>query len=82
MMNAGAVIVIVVIWWWLAFLAVLPRHVKGRWESGDDGVKGADPGAPVNPELKQKAWLATKISAVLSLATIGFILSGVLDFRG
>jgi len=80
-MNAGGAIVIFVIWWWLAFLAVLPRHVKGRWESDGDGVEGADPGAPVNPDLKKKAWLATKISAVLWLATIAVMLSGVFDFR-
>lgn len=80
-MNIAGAVVIFVIWWWVVFLAVLPKGVEGRWESDDDGVKGADPGAPVRPALKEKAWLATKITAALWAATVAIILSGVLNFR-
>lgn len=80
MTIAGGVIIFIV-WWWVAFLAVLPRGVESRWEVEDDGVKGADPGAPVQPDLKNKAWLATKITAVLWVITVAIILSGVINFR-
>lgn len=80
-MNAAGAVVIFIIWWWIAFLAVLPRGVEGRWESKDDGVKGADPGAPVEPAIGKKAWLATKIAVALWAVTIAVILSGVFNFR-
>lgn len=81
-MNIPGAIVIFIIWWWVSFLAVLPRNVTGRWEAPDDGVKGADPGAPVSPQIKKKAWLATKIAAGLWAVTAAIIISGVIDFRG
>lgn len=80
-MNIGGAIVIYIIWWWVAFMAVLPRGVKGRWESEDDGVTGADPGAPVSPNIKSKAILASIIAAVLWAITALIIVSGVFNFR-
>ncbi|GJL94858.1 MAG: hypothetical protein DHS20C05_12630 [Hyphococcus sp.] len=80
-MNPAGAIVIFLIWWWVVFLAVLPKGVEGRWEGEDDGVKGADPGAPVKPELKSKAWLTTKITVVLWAITQAIILSGIFNFR-
>lgn len=80
-MNIAGVVVIFIVWWWVVFLAVLPRGVQGRWEAPDDGVKGADPGAPVSPDLKKKAWLATRIAAGLTAATAALILSGLINFR-
>jgi predicted secreted protein len=80
-MTIAGGVVIFIVWWWVAFLAVLPRGVESRWEAEDDGVKGADPGAPVQPDLKKKAWLATKITAVLWAITVAVILSGIFNFR-
>lgn len=80
-MNIAGAIVIFIIWWWVVFLAVLPRGVEGRWEASDDGVEGADPGAPTDPALKQKAVLATKITVVIWAITVAIILSGIFNFR-
>jgi len=80
-MNIAGAIVIFLIWWWVVFLAVLPKGVEGRWEAEDDGVKGADPGAPVKPEIKAKAWLATKITVVVWAITVAIIVSGIFNFR-
>lgn len=80
-MNPAGAIVIYVIWWWVVFLAVLPRGVEGRWETPDDGVKGADPGAPADPQLKKKAWLATKLAFLFWAVTVAIIISGVINFR-
>ncbi len=80
-MNIAGAIVIFLIVWWVVFLAVLPRGVQGRWEGPEDGVKGADPGAPVTPDIKKKAWLATKITFVIWAIICAIILSGVFNFR-
>jgi len=80
-MNPVGAIVIFTIWWWVIFLAVLPLGVEGRWEARNDGVEGADPGAPTEPQLKQKAWLTTKIALGLTAITIAIVLSGVFNFR-
>lgn len=80
-MTISGAIIIFLVWWWIAFLAVLPVGVKGRWESDDDGVKGAEPGAPTAPELKRKLKLATLITLILWVLTVGVILSGVINFR-
>jgi len=80
-MSISGGIVIYILWWWLAFFAVLPRGVESRWEADDDGVKGADPGAPVSPQIGKKALLATKIAALLSVITFAIIISGVINFR-
>lgn len=80
-MNPAGAVMLLVVWWWVAFLAVLPRDVTSRWEAPDDGVKGADPGAPTSPKLKQKAWLATKVALVLWGITCAIIISGIFDFQ-
>ena len=80
-MTIAGAIVIFIVWWWLAFLAVLPRDIRSRWEAPDDGVIGADPGAPEAPRIKEKMWLATKIGAVLAAVTIAIVMSGVFNFR-
>jgi len=80
-MNIGGAIVIYVIIWWLVFFALLPMGVTSRWESNDDGVQGADPGAPTNPDLKRKAIRASLVAAALSLITITVIMSGVINFK-
>jgi len=80
-MNPAAIIVVFVIWWWVAFLAVLPMGVKSRWEGDDDGVDGADPGAPDDPQLKKKALRATIIAAGLTIVTSAVIMSGLVTIR-
>ena len=80
-MNIAGAIVIFVIWWWVIFIAVQSVGVRARWESEDDGVVGADPGAPENPEIGKKAVLATKITVPLWAVTCAIIMSGIIDFR-
>lgn len=80
-MNLGGAVVIFVLIWWSVFFAVLPWGVRGRWEADDDGVHGAEPGAPVKPDLKRKALITTGISAVLWAITVAIILSGVINYR-
>lgn len=80
-MNIAGAAVIFVLIWWSVFFAVLPWGVRGRWEAQDDGVEGADPGAPTTPDLKRKALITTGIAIVLWVITVGVIMSGLINFR-
>jgi len=80
-MNIVGAVIIFILVWWCVFFAVLPMGVKGRWEDEDDGVEGAEPGAPTSPEMKKKLILTTKISFFIWIAICLFILSGIVDFR-
>ncbi|MEL7485639.1 MAG: DUF1467 family protein [Pseudomonadota bacterium] len=80
-MNIAGAVVIFVIVWWLVFFALLPMGVTSRWEGDGDGVDGAEPGAPMNPDLKRKAVRATLIAAALTVVIVGIIMSGVINFR-
>ena len=81
-MNISGAIVIYIIWWWVVFLAVLPVGVQGRWEADeDDGVEGAEPGAPVSPELGKKVRLASLIALIFWVLTVAVIMSGLFNFR-
>ncbi len=79
-MNPVGILIIYILWWWLIFFAVLPLGIKGRWESPDDGVKGADPGAPANPDLKRKVKLTSLIALGFTVVTIIIIVSGIFKY--
>lgn len=76
-MNFGAAIVVYVIIWWCVFFAVLPFGVR----PDDSGVVGADPGAPADPRLKQKAITTSLIATGLWVIAVAVIVSGVINFR-
>ena len=62
LINAFFIYMIV---WWTVLFAILPFGSKTYAESGIEVTDGGDPGAPVDPKLKQKAWRTTWISAIL-----------------
>ncbi len=79
-MGPVQIVFIFILIWWCVFFAVLPGGVRGRWESEGDGVAGAEPGAPADPQLKRKALLATGVAAVLTVIVAAIIASGVIRF--
>ncbi len=80
-MNPVGAIIIFLLVWWCVFFTMLPTGVKGRWESADDGVMGADPGAPSDPKLKQKFLRTTAIAVAVSAVIVAVVASGVIGFR-
>lgn len=54
--------------WWTVLFAVLPLGTVTHAEAGIDLGDGGDPGAPVDPKLKKKAFTTTWISAVVFAA--------------
>lgn len=51
--------------WWTVLFAVLPWGVQSHADAGVKVPGGGEPGAPVNPKLKQKFLITTGISAAL-----------------
>lgn len=51
--------------WWTVLFAVLPIGSRSYHELGIEPPPGADPGAPVNPNLKRKFFTTTWISVVV-----------------
>lgn len=51
--------------WWIVLFAVLPLGVRSADEAGEERPEGADPGAPVAPQLAKKALLTTVIAAIV-----------------
>lgn len=51
--------------WWTVLFAVLPWGIQTHADAGIDRGDGGDPGAPVNPKLKQKFLITTAIAAAL-----------------
>jgi predicted secreted protein len=77
--NAVGVVIAFILIWWTIFFAVLPFGVRSRWESEDDGVKGADPGAPTAPDLKRKVAATTLAAALLTAITAAVLASGLIQ---
>jgi predicted secreted protein len=51
--------------WWTVLFCVLPLNTKTYAEAGVEVTDGGDPGAPIDPKLKQKAWTTTWVSAIV-----------------
>jgi predicted secreted protein len=64
-MTPFAAIAIYLTIWWTVLFCVLPFGTISHAEAGIDKGDGGDPGAPVDPKLKQKFLLTTAISAVV-----------------
>ncbi len=52
--------------WWLTLFAILPLGAKSHVEAGTHVGDGGDPGAPVDPNLKRKAFTTTWVAAILT----------------
>lgn len=50
--------------WWVVLFTVLPLGTISHADAGIDPGDGGDPGAPVDPKLKQKFITTTWVSAI------------------
>lgn len=73
-------LVVYLITWWIVIFAVLPIRITGQHEAGEM-VEGTDPGAPVNPRLKEKAVLTTVITSALWLVFFTVMELGLVDLN-
>lgn len=73
-------LVVYLITWWIVIFAVLPIRITGQHEAGEM-VEGTDPGAPVNPRLKEKAVLTTVLTSALWLVFFTVMELGLVDLN-
>ncbi|MGP1275679.1 MAG: DUF1467 family protein [Caulobacterales bacterium] len=73
-------LVVYLITWWIVIFVVLPIRITGQHETGDV-VEGSEPGAPVDPRLKEKAALTTVITSVLWLVFFAVMELGLVDLN-
>jgi predicted secreted protein len=66
MSITGAIVIFVVVWW-MVFFTMLPVGVRGQAEM-NDVAPGTEPGAPIKPDLKRKAWWTTLIAVPITIA--------------
>lgn len=64
--------------WWTVLFCVLPFGVVTHAEAGIDKGDGGDPGAPVDPKLKQKFLTTTWISVLVFAAIWAIIHFGLI----
>jgi len=75
-MNPFSAFVLFLIIWWLTLFGVLPMGVKGQSETGDV-VRGSEPGAPVDSDMKRKFKLTTLIATIIWVIVCAIIISGI-----
>lgn len=62
LINAFFIYMIV---WWTVLFCVLPLRSTTYAEASVEPPEGCDPGAPMDPQLKWKAWTTTWVSAIV-----------------
>jgi len=76
-MSLFSAFVVYLLIWWVTLFAVLPVGVRGQTEEGEV-VRGTEPGAPVDSQMKRKIILTTIISTLIWVLVCGIIISGVI----
>lgn len=71
-------LVVYLITWWIVLFTTLPLRITGQHETGEI-VGGTEPGAPVDPRLKEKALLTTVLTSVLWLIFFAVMELGLID---
>ncbi len=79
-MSITSAIVLFAVIWFMVFFVVLPLRMRTQGDVGDI-VEGTPAGAPVDPQLKRKAWITTIWAIVLWIVIGGTIISGAITVR-
>lgn len=74
-MNWFSLFVMYLIIWWVVLFGILPIGIKGQAESNDI-VKGSEPGAPVDSQIKKKFIITTIVATIIWAITCAIIASG------
>jgi predicted secreted protein len=78
-MSPFSLFVVYLLIWWVTLFAVLPMGVRGQAEEGDV-VKGSEPGAPVNSDMKRKVIITTIAATIMWVIVCSIIWSGALNW--
>jgi len=78
-MSPFSLFVVYLLIWWVTLFAVLPFGVRGQAEEGEV-VRGSEPGAPVNSDIKCKFKITTIIATIIWLIVCIVIWSGIINW--
>lgn len=78
-MNWFSLFVMYLIIWWVVLFGILPIGIKGQAESNDI-VKGSEPGAPVDSQIKKKFIITTIVATIIWAITCAIIVSGLVSW--
>jgi len=78
-MSPFSLFVMYLLIWWVTLFAVLPFGVRGQVEEGDI-VRGSEPGAPVQSDMKRKFKMTTVIATIIWVIVCSIIWSGILNW--
>lgn len=78
-MSPFSLFVVYLLIWWVTLFAVLPFGVRGQAEAGDI-VRGSEPGAPVESQMKRKVKITTIVATLIWLVVCSVIWSGLLNW--
>ncbi len=76
----GSIIVYVLIWW-IIFFSVLPVGIQSNKEKFKEKIEGADPGAPLNPEIRRKFLITTLITSIIFIVIYYLVEFNLLNLR-
>lgn len=79
-MDWFSMLVVYLLVWWVTLFMVLPTGVRGQAEEGEI-VKGTEPGAPVDSQMKRKIILTTLIATILWVIICGIIIFDLIDLQ-
>lgn len=65
--------------WWMTLFVILPMGIRGQAESGDV-IKGSEPGAPVDANIKIKFKQTTILATIIWVVVNTIIWSGVFNW--
>jgi predicted secreted protein len=76
-LTAGGALALYFVVWWITLFGVLPFGARSQIDAGDV-TAGTDPGAPVDPALREKAlWTTLAAAAAVILAAAVMPLIGL-----
>lgn len=76
-MAISAAVVLYAICWFMVLFVVLPLRLTTQEEDGEI-VPGTPSSAPINPNLKRKAWIVTLVALVVWAIACAIIITGII----
>lgn len=77
-MSPFSAFVVFLLIWWITLFIILPFGVRGQIEDGKV-VRGSEPGAPAQTNIKKKFLITTIIAFILWVCICAVIISGVVS---
>jgi len=78
-MSPFSLFVVYLLIWWVTLFVILPQGIRGQAEENDI-VKGSEPGAPVEANIKVKFKKTTLIATIIWAVVCAVIWSGLVSW--